>query len=63
MRAAGSIPWVHGQHRRQAIRLKRSTGEGRSDQQLAEVAAWEAVIVGVTKQEMLHLALATTSST
>jgi hypothetical protein len=39
--------------------LKRSREEGLSDEQLAKVAAWEAVIVDVTKQEMLHLALAT----
>jgi Ferritin-like len=39
--------------------LKRSTDEGLSDQQLAKVAAWEAAIVEVTKQETLHLALAT----
>jgi hypothetical protein len=39
--------------------LKRSADEGLSDQQLARVAAWEVVIVEVTKQEMLHLALAT----
>jgi hypothetical protein len=29
------------------------------DQQLAKVAAWEQVLIDVTKQEMLHLALAT----
>jgi hypothetical protein len=39
--------------------LKRSQQEGLSAEQLAKVAAWEAVIVDVTKQEMLHLALAT----
>ena len=39
--------------------LKRSADEGLSVEQLAKVAAWEAVIVEVTKQEMLHLALAT----
>ena len=39
--------------------LKRTQQEGLSDQQLAKVAAWERVIVDVTKQEMLHLALAT----
>jgi len=39
--------------------LKRTQQEGLSVQQLAKVAAWEAVIVDVTKQEMLHLALAT----
>jgi Ferritin-like len=39
--------------------LKRSHEEGLSDQQLARVVAWEQVIVEVTKQEMLHLALAT----
>ena len=39
--------------------LKRAEQEGLSAGQLAKVAAWEAVIVQVTKQEMLHLALAT----
>jgi hypothetical protein len=39
--------------------LKRTQQEGLSAEQLAKVAAWEAVIVDVTKQEMLHLALAT----
>jgi Ferritin-like len=39
--------------------LKRTEQEGLSAEQLAKVAAWEAVIVEVTKQEMLHLALAT----
>jgi hypothetical protein len=39
--------------------LKRSQEEGLSTEQLAKVAAWETVIVDVTKQEMLHLALAT----
>jgi hypothetical protein len=39
--------------------LKRTEREGLSVGQLAKVAAWEAVIVEVTKQEMLHLALAT----
>jgi hypothetical protein len=39
--------------------LKRSQQEGLSAEQLAKVAAWEAVIIDVTKQEMLHLALAT----
>jgi len=39
--------------------LKRGTDEGLTDEQLAKVAAWEAVIVDVTKQEMLHLALPT----
>ncbi len=38
--------------------LKRSEQEGLSAEQLARVAAWETVIVDVTKQEMLHLALA-----
>ena len=41
--------------------LKRTQQEGLSVQQLAKVAAWERVIVDVTKQEMLHLALATTA--
>jgi hypothetical protein len=39
--------------------LKRTEREGLSAEQLAKVAAWERVIVDVTKQEMLHLALAT----
>ena len=39
--------------------LKRSRDEGLSGEQLAKVAAWETVLVDVTKQEMLHLALAT----
>jgi hypothetical protein len=39
--------------------LKRTGQEGLGVEQLAKVAAWEAVIVDVTKQEMLHLALAT----
>jgi hypothetical protein len=39
--------------------LKRSADEGLTAEQLAKVAAWEKVIVEVTKQEMLHLALAT----
>jgi Ferritin-like len=39
--------------------LKRSPQEGLSAEQLAKVAAWERVIIDVTKQEMLHLALST----
>jgi Ferritin-like len=39
--------------------LKRTEQEGISVEQLAKVATWEAVIVDVAKQEMLHLALAT----
>ena len=38
--------------------LKRTQEEGLSAEQQAKVAAWEAVIIDVTKQEMLHLALA-----
>ena len=38
--------------------LKRSEQEELSAEQQAKVAAWERVIVDVTKQEMLHLALA-----
>jgi len=38
--------------------LKRTQEEGLSAEQLAKVAAWETVIIDVTKQEMLHLALA-----
>jgi Ferritin-like len=39
--------------------LKRSAEEGLTVGQLAKVTAWEQVIVEVTKQEMLHLALTT----
>jgi hypothetical protein len=39
--------------------LKRSPQEGLSAERLAKVAAWERVIIDVTKQEMLHLALST----
>jgi hypothetical protein len=39
--------------------LKRTEHEGLGTEQLAKVAAWEEVIVDVTKQEMLHLALST----
>jgi hypothetical protein len=39
--------------------LKHTGQEGLSAEQLAKVAAWEQVLVEVTKQEMLHLALAT----
>ena len=39
--------------------LKRGTGEGLTEGQLARVRAWEAALIGVIKQEMLHLALAT----
>jgi hypothetical protein len=39
--------------------LRRTQQEGLSAEQQAKVAAWEAAIVDVTKQEMLHLALAT----
>jgi hypothetical protein len=39
--------------------LKRSEQEGLSGQQLAEVAAWERVLIDISKQEMLHLALST----
>ncbi|MFL5793795.1 MAG: ferritin-like domain-containing protein, partial [Actinomycetota bacterium] len=39
--------------------LKHTGQEGLSAEQLAKVAAWEEVLVEVTKQEMLHLALAT----
>jgi len=39
--------------------LKRTQQEGLSAEQLAKVADWETVIIDVTKQEMLHLALAT----
>ena len=39
--------------------LKRTEHEGLGTEQLAKVAAWERVIIDVTKQEMLHLALST----
>jgi hypothetical protein len=39
--------------------LKRGLDEGLTEAQLARVQAWAAALVGVIKQEMLHLALAT----
>jgi hypothetical protein len=39
--------------------LKRGPDEGLSPGQLARVQAWETALIGVIKQEMLHLALAT----
>ena len=39
--------------------LKRSVAEGVSEDQLARIRAWETVIIDISKQEMLHLALAT----
>ena len=39
--------------------LKRGLDEGVSPAQLARIQAWEAALIGVIKQEMLHLALAT----
>ena len=39
--------------------LKRGADEGLTEGQLARVQAWEAALIGVIKQEMLHLALAT----
>ena len=39
--------------------LKRTVGEGLTPEQLARVQAWESALIGVIKQEMLHLALAT----
>jgi Ferritin-like len=39
--------------------LKRGADEGVSDAQLARMRTWEAALITVTKQEMLHLALAT----
>ena len=38
--------------------LKRSVGEGVTEQQLERILAWDAAIEGVAIQEMLHLALA-----
>ena len=39
--------------------LKRSVEEGVSPEELTLIQAWEQVLVDITKQEMLHLALAT----
>ena len=39
--------------------LKRGVDEGVTPEQLARIRAWEATIIDVVKQEMLHLALAT----
>jgi len=39
--------------------LKRGLDEGLTEAQLARVQAWEAALISVIKQEMLHLALAT----
>jgi hypothetical protein len=39
--------------------LKRTADEGLTPEQLARVQVWEATLVDVIKQEMLHLALAT----
>ena len=39
--------------------LKRSVEEGLTSEQMARVQLWEATLIGVIKQEMLHLALAT----
>src|ERR1700749_3780748 len=39
--------------------LKRTAGEGLTPEQVARVQAWEATLIDVIKQEMLHLALAT----
>src|SRR5215831_8674805 len=39
--------------------LKRGLDEGLTEAQLARVQAWEATLISVIKQEMLHLALAT----
>jgi hypothetical protein len=39
--------------------LKRGVDEGVTPEQLARINAWEKTIIDVTKQEMLHLALAT----
>jgi hypothetical protein len=41
------------------LSLKRTAGEGLTPEQLARVQAWESALIGVVKQEMLHLALAT----
>jgi Ferritin-like len=39
--------------------LKRSVDEGVSSEQLARIQAWEARLIDIIKQEMLHLALST----
>lgn len=39
--------------------LKRTAGEGLTHEQMDRVQAWEATLVDIIKQEMLHLALAT----
>src|SRR5438105_14335615 len=39
--------------------LKRDVGEGVTREQLTRIQAWEQTLIDVTKQEMLHLALAT----
>jgi hypothetical protein len=39
--------------------LKRTAGEDLTPEQIARVQAWEATLIDVIKQEMLHLALAT----
>jgi len=39
--------------------LKRSLDEGLTQDQLSRVQAWETALIGVIKQEMLHLALST----
>src|SRR2546423_8578613 len=39
--------------------LKRALDEGLTERQLARVQVWEKALIGVIKQEMLHLALAT----
>ncbi len=39
--------------------LKSSVEEGLTPEQLVRVQAWEAALIDVIKQEMLHLALAT----
>ena len=39
--------------------LKRSVDEGLTAEQLARVETWEATLIDIIKQEMLHLALAT----
>ena len=41
-----------------AFSLKRSTDEGLTHEQLAAVERWRSTILGVAKQEMLHLAIA-----
>ena len=50
---------VMGEYLYAQFSLKRGPDEGLTDGQLARVQAWEKTLITVIKQEMLHLALAT----